>query len=156
MPFINKKKVVESKIVSLVLLLLIICLVSFLFSNFITIIIYKKSFCTYKVLRLLIISFLKKMPLLLILNLICLFFSSLFAKASTALIFTYFIYGISIYLNKFIVGNNWKLLKYLPSMIWDIEKVVINDNLLVYTIFNTIYILLIIILIKVVIKYKKN
>ena len=154
-PYIKQKGIVRSKVFCLLIIISITQIISFVFSNFITILIFKKSFFTTKIIYLIIKKLLNKLPLIIIINLLCLLFSSVFSKPSTSLIITYFVYGLSDYVNKFFLSKTWQITRYFPSLIWDLEIINKKINLSLCIVLILLYILILMLMIKLVIKLKK-
>lgn len=143
---IKNIKVILSKIVILLLFIILIFLFSFLFTYDITLFLGHTN-NVVNIVFLIIENFLKLLPMIIILNLVCILLSIITKKSNFAIIITFGLYIISGYLNNIIILKSLKWGYYLPIMIWNLNDINGVIPFCAALIFNLSYIFILVVII---------
>ena len=127
---IKSQKLLWAKMVVLLVYLFLIFILALLFLYDISIFLSQNQFIQWSVILKVIYGFLKVLPMIIIVNLICLLTSVILKKSNMALIVSYSIYLILEYLKNIIISKDIKSLYFLPMFNWNLNARTFIENYL--------------------------
>jgi len=127
-PFINLQYL-KAKIILIIFYIIIIFICSLVICYDISFLFNGSFILNLAVTKNILMSFLKIMPMLILLNLFCLLLSVISKKANVSLIITYVLYLFSSYLNDLIIRRNWKIGYLFVTLNWNFNNLdLISDS----------------------------